>query len=116
MLSKNTCEGVHLIKKLPAISLQASKFTKNELSKKIVIWCGEGGGVAPPHAPHYGKSCLAILPCLKNAKFINFDKLMIFFVQVKLLFEVQRTLLTPNNMEILCLSLDMYTLSLYITI
>ena len=31
MQSKNTCEGVHLIVKLPAISLQASKFTKNEL-------------------------------------------------------------------------------------
>ena len=31
MLSKNTCEGVHLIEKLLAISLQASKFTKNEL-------------------------------------------------------------------------------------
>ena len=31
MLSKNTCEGVQLIVKLPAISLQASKFTKNEL-------------------------------------------------------------------------------------
>ena len=30
MLSKNTCEGVHLIIKLPAISLQAYKFTKNE--------------------------------------------------------------------------------------
>ena len=30
MLSKNTCEGVHLIVKLLAISLQASKFTKNE--------------------------------------------------------------------------------------
>ena len=30
-LSKNTCEGVHLIVKLPAISLQACKFTKNEL-------------------------------------------------------------------------------------
>ena len=29
--SKNTCEGVHLMVKLPAISLQASKFTKNEL-------------------------------------------------------------------------------------
>ena len=28
MLSKNTCEGVHSIVKLPAISLQ---FTKNEL-------------------------------------------------------------------------------------
>ena len=31
MLSKNTYEGVHLIVKLPAISLQVSKFTKNEL-------------------------------------------------------------------------------------
>ena len=31
MLSKNTCEGVHLIVKLPTISLQASKFTKNGL-------------------------------------------------------------------------------------
>ena len=31
MLSKNTCEGVHLIVKLPAISLQASKFPKTEL-------------------------------------------------------------------------------------
>ena len=30
-LSKNTYEGVHLIVKLPAISLKASKFTKNEL-------------------------------------------------------------------------------------
>ena len=30
MLSKNTCEGVHLIMKLPNISLQAYKFTKNE--------------------------------------------------------------------------------------
>ena len=30
-MSKNTCEGVHLIVKLPAICLQASKFTKNEL-------------------------------------------------------------------------------------
>ena len=28
MLSKNTCEGVHLIGKLPVTSLQASKFTK----------------------------------------------------------------------------------------
>ena len=28
---KNFCEGVHLIVKLSAISLQASKFTKNEL-------------------------------------------------------------------------------------
>ena len=31
ILSKNTCEGVHLIVKLSAISLHASKFTKNEL-------------------------------------------------------------------------------------
>ena len=31
MQSKNTCEGVYLIVKLPAISLQACKFTKNEL-------------------------------------------------------------------------------------
>ena len=31
MLSKNTCEGVHLIVNLPAISLQACEFTKNEL-------------------------------------------------------------------------------------
>ena len=30
MLSKNTCEGVHLIIKLLAKSLQACKFTKNE--------------------------------------------------------------------------------------
>ena len=29
MLLKSTCEGVHLIVKLPAISLQACKFTKN---------------------------------------------------------------------------------------
>ena len=31
MLSEDTCEGVYLIVKLPAISLQACKFTKNEL-------------------------------------------------------------------------------------
>ena len=31
MLSKNACEGVHLIVKLPAKSQQVSKFTKNEL-------------------------------------------------------------------------------------
>ena len=31
MLSKNACEGVRLIVKLLAISLKASKFTKNEL-------------------------------------------------------------------------------------
>ena len=31
MLSKNTSEGVHLIVKLLAISLQACKFTKYEL-------------------------------------------------------------------------------------
>ena len=78
ILSKNTSEGVHLIVKLPAISLQASKFTKNELlhtyffskdfkaphgrasffvggeriSKKIVrFWDA-------PHE-HYGKPCMA---------------------------------------------------------
>ena len=28
---KNTCEGVRLLVKLPAMSLQACKFTKNEL-------------------------------------------------------------------------------------
>ena len=33
MLSKNTCEGVNLIVKLPAISLQAWKFTKNHFMK-----------------------------------------------------------------------------------
>ena len=31
ILSKNNCEGVHLIVKLPTISLPACKFTKNEL-------------------------------------------------------------------------------------
>ena len=31
MLSKNTCEGVHLIINLLALSLQACKFTKNDL-------------------------------------------------------------------------------------
>ena len=31
ILSKNTFEGVNLIVKLPAMSLQAYKFTKNEL-------------------------------------------------------------------------------------
>ena len=31
MMSKNTCEGVNLIVKLLTISLQACKFTKNEL-------------------------------------------------------------------------------------
>ena len=31
MLSKNTCDGVHLMAKLLAISLQDCKFTKNEL-------------------------------------------------------------------------------------
>ena len=30
MLSKNTCEGIHLIVKLPAVSLRTCKFTKNE--------------------------------------------------------------------------------------
>ena len=29
MLLKNTCEGVHLIVKLPAISLQACTFTEH---------------------------------------------------------------------------------------
>ena len=29
IVPKNTCEGVHLIVTLPAISLQACKFTKN---------------------------------------------------------------------------------------
>ena len=31
ILLKNICEGVHMLVKLPAISLQACKFTKNEL-------------------------------------------------------------------------------------
>ena len=31
MMVKNTCEGVHLLVKLPAISLQDCQFTKNEL-------------------------------------------------------------------------------------
>ena len=35
MLSKNTCERVHLIVKLPAISLEDSKFTKNGLLPHI---------------------------------------------------------------------------------
>ena len=30
-LLKNTCDGVHLLVKLPAINLQAYKFTKEEL-------------------------------------------------------------------------------------
>ena len=30
-VKKNTCEGVHLLVKLPPISLQACKFTKNEV-------------------------------------------------------------------------------------
>ena len=34
ILSKNTCEGVNLIVKLPTISLQACKFTKNGLLHK----------------------------------------------------------------------------------
>ena len=34
MQSENTCEGVNLIGKLPAISLQAFKFTKNEVLHK----------------------------------------------------------------------------------
>ena len=31
LTAKNTCEGVHLLVKLPAISLEACKFSKNEL-------------------------------------------------------------------------------------
>ena len=31
MVLKNACEEVHLLAELPAISLQAFKFTKNEL-------------------------------------------------------------------------------------
>ena len=31
MVVRNTCEGVHLLVELPPISLQACKFTKNEL-------------------------------------------------------------------------------------
>ena len=31
ILSKNTCEGVHLIVKLPPIRMQVSKFSKTEL-------------------------------------------------------------------------------------
>ena len=39
MLSKNTCEGVHLIVKLPAISLQAFKFTKMNFFTNIFQGC-----------------------------------------------------------------------------
>ena len=35
MLSKNTCEGIHLIVKLPAIRLQACKFTKTNFLTHI---------------------------------------------------------------------------------
>ena len=60
MLSKNTCEGVHLIVKLPAISLQACKFNENELLHthfprilarfEVIIYCAfsrrfNGGGL-----------------------------------------------------------------------
>ena len=31
MVLKNACKGVHLLVKLPLLSLQACKFTKNEL-------------------------------------------------------------------------------------
>ena len=31
MVSKNICEGVRLLVKLPALSMEACKFTKNEL-------------------------------------------------------------------------------------
>ena len=34
MVVKNFCQGVQLLVKLPAISLQACKFTKNELLHK----------------------------------------------------------------------------------
>ena len=46
MLSKNTCEGIHLIIKLPAISVQAYKFTKNEFLHTYFskIFNGSGGG------------------------------------------------------------------------
>ena len=37
MLLKNTCEGVYLIIMLQAISLQACKFTKNELLHTHVL-------------------------------------------------------------------------------
>ena len=53
MLSKNICEGVHLIVTLPAISLEACKFTKNELLhayfSRFFRW-GDWGRGAPPHA------------------------------------------------------------------
>ena len=49
MVMKNTCEEVHLLVKLLAISLEACKFTKNELphrhfsgilaSFKVIIYC-----------------------------------------------------------------------------
>ena len=35
MLSRNTCEGVHLIVKLPAISLQACTFTEHTYFRRI---------------------------------------------------------------------------------
>ena len=77
ILPKNTCEGVHFIVKLPAISLQACKFTKSELHTYfwrilarflVIIYCAfsrnhlmEGcfdrnrvGGHA---SLHYGKPC-----------------------------------------------------------
>ena len=37
MLLKNTCEGVHLLVKLLAISLQTCKFTKNEILSHIIF-------------------------------------------------------------------------------
>ena len=42
MLSKNTCEGVHLLVKLKATSLQVCKFTKNELLHPP-LWQTPGG-------------------------------------------------------------------------
>ena len=49
MPSKNTCEEVHFILKLPAISMQACKFTRNELLRtyfsrilarfQVIVYC-----------------------------------------------------------------------------
>ena len=48
MLSKNTCERVNLMVKLPAKNLQACKFTKHfdgAVSKKNIRWEGAGGAL-----------------------------------------------------------------------
>ena len=55
MLSKTACEGIHLILKLLAISLQASKFAKNELLHtyfsgilarfEVIIYCTFSSGL-----------------------------------------------------------------------